>query len=115
MVKMILWQLVSLEIIYKADQNKQEITTEKIRELIKDQLHINDEKIDSVYVLYDFAKQTFTKEHFKKMDELFQLNEKAKGYMRQEDYDNGMGALGEVLWGMGELFGTNLPDPELIN
>ncbi|MED2737154.1 hypothetical protein [Bacillus toyonensis] len=112
---MILWQLVSLEIIYKADKNNLEITTEQIREQIKGQLQISDEKIDYAYKLYDFAKQNFTKEQLEKMDELFQLNEKAKDYMRQEDYDNGMGALGEVLWGMGELFGTNMPDPESIN
>ncbi|WP_088363434.1 hypothetical protein [Bacillus cereus] len=112
---MILWQLVSLEIIYLADQKKLEITDNQIRERLREQLHITDEKIDYAYSLYDFAKQKFSKEQFDKMGELFQLNEKGKEYMRQEDYDNGMGILGEVLWEMGELFGTNIPDPESLN
>lgn len=71
--------------------------------------HLTEEKgfsefqIKSAYTLYNYAMENFNVQEWKKVDELFDTLERG----RTGNIDVMMGAIGEVLWEMGNMFGTN--------
>lgn len=107
-----LGQLIVLETIWSSDTKKEYgMKPEEVKNYLQEEKQLG-EFIASGYAHYEFAKTTFTKQEWNRMEELLKKNFANRSRIPIED--DWMSVLGEVLWELGELFGTNsIPPNEL--
>ncbi|MCK2000345.1 hypothetical protein MZM54_02940 [[Brevibacterium] frigoritolerans] len=100
-----LGQLIVLETIWSSDTKKEYgMKPEEVKRYLQEEKQLDD-YIDTGYTQYEFAKNTFTKQEWNRMEELLEKNFANRSRIPIED--DWMSVLGEVLWELGELFGTN--------
>lgn len=100
-----LGQLIVLETIWSSDTNKEYgMKPEEVKGYLQEEKQLG-EFIDPGYAHYIFAKTSFTKQEWNRMEELLEKNYVNRSRIPLED--NWLSELGEVLWELGELFGTN--------
>ena len=110
-----LGQLIALETIWHLNISDDPNTPEYIKKYLQETKGLEECQIDFAFSLYEMAKERFSKEEWEKAESLLKKNEEARIYFRQGKYDEGMEILGNILWEMGQLFGTNLTDPDAIH
>jgi hypothetical protein len=74
---------------------------------LKKEKGLDEYQIQSGFDFLNFANEHFTKKEWDKVEDLFTILEEGR---IKGDLESIFNSIGEVLWEMGNLFGTNLTD-----
>jgi hypothetical protein len=95
------WEQIYL---FEVKGNSPFATKEEVIEYLTNEKQFDDSYVKFGYQLYDFAEKTFSKKEWEQVDTLFTTLDQGRW---TNNFDSMMGSIGEVLWEMGNLFGTN--------
>lgn len=104
-----LGMLLSWEQVYLSKIKEQTAfeTDSEIREYLKEAKKFDEYQINSAFEFYQFANKTFTPVQWQEVEKLFEVLDEER---IKQDTDSMIEVIGEVLWNMGNLFGTNDTD-----